>query len=123
MKIVPTGDKILGLVTGLTALGERDSTIFIPEQAKEKKLVQVIVLEVGPKVEVEIPPPEGVAVVPKDVEPIPAAFELKKGDIVLVNNFAGTRVKYNPDDGDEEELILVAAREILAVVLPEVETE
>lgn len=118
MKIVPTGDKILGLVTGLTALGERDSTIVIPEQAKEKKLVQVIVIEVGPKVEVEIQKtfPNGSTKREED-------FTLKHGDIVLVNNFAGTRVKYNPDDGEEEELILVAAREILAVVLPEVETE
>jgi co-chaperonin GroES (HSP10) len=104
LKIIPTGDRILGLVTTLTALGERESTIVIPEAAKEKKLVQVIVLEAGPKVEVAIPGSE--------------EHELAKGDVVLVNNFAGTRVKYEDSEG-EEELILVASREILAVVIPD----
>ena len=99
MKIKPANDRILALVTGLTALGEKESKIILPDQVKEKQIIQAIVYEVGPKVNDELKP------------------EIKNGSVVLVNVFAGTRLKVNDD-----ELILFAAREVLAVVDMEVTT-
>jgi co-chaperonin GroES (HSP10) len=91
MRIVPTGDRILAIVTEVTALGERISPIIIPDQAKEKKIVQAIVMDIGPKV---------------DVDP-----KIEEGSIVLVNNFAGTHLA-----SGEDELLLVASREVIAIV-------
>jgi len=121
MKIQPTGDRILGIVGPLTIFGDKQSPIVLPDQAKEKRLSQVTILDVGPEAVAKVGESAVEHFKRTDIEGDEREYPpLKKGDVVLVNMFAGTRVRYRDDEG-EVELIIAPSREILAVVDYEIE--
>ena len=93
MKLVPLGDRVV--IKQLVAEETTKSGIVIPGQNKEKPQ-QAEVIAVGP----------GGMVEGKEVK-----MEVKVGDKVLINKYAGTEVKV-----DGEESIIVRQSDILAIV-------
>ena len=93
MKIRPLGDRVL-----VEPIEEKEQTvggIIIPDSAKEKPM-QGKVLAVGKKLD-------------KDGKEI--AFDVKKGDTVLLPKYGGTEVKIN-----EKKLQLVREEDLLGVI-------
>ena len=88
MKIRPLGNRVLAKSIKEE---ERKTTggIVIPESAKSDKVVRAKVIAVGSDEKIEV----------------------KKGDEIIVSSFAGTEFKL-----DEEDLLLVKATDILAVI-------
>lgn len=93
MKLVPLGDKVV--LKQLEAEETTKSGIVLPGQAQEKPQ-QAEVLAVGP----------GGIVEGKEVE-----MQVKVGDKVIYQKYAGTTVKL-----EEEEFIIVKQGDIVAVV-------
>ena len=93
MKLVPLGDRVV--LKQLEAEQTTKSGIVLPGQEKEKPQ-QAEVIAVGP----------GGVVDGKDV-----VMQIKVGDKVLTNNYAGTKVKV-----DGEEYTIVRQSDILATV-------
>jgi chaperonin GroES len=88
MKIRPLGNRILAK----TIKEEERKTsggIVLPESAKSDKVVRAKVIAVGSDEKIEV----------------------KKGDEIIVSSFAGTEFKL-----EEEDLLLVKATDILAVI-------
>ena len=93
MKIRPLGDRVL-----VEPIEEKDQTvggIIIPDSAKEKPM-QGKVLAVGKKLD-------------KDGKEI--AFDVKKGDTVLLPKYGGTEIKL-----DGKKLQLVREEDLLGVL-------
>ena len=93
MNIRPLGDRVL-----VEPIEEKEQTvggIYIPDSAKEKPM-QGKVLAVGKKLD-------------KDGKEI--AFDVKKGDTVLLPKYGGTEVKIN-----DKKLQLVREEDLLGVV-------
>ena len=93
MNIRPLGDRVL-----VEPIEEKEQTvggIIIPDSAKEKPM-QGKVIAVGKKLD-------------KDGKEI--AFDVKKGDTVLLPKYGGTEIKL-----DEKEYSIVRQSEILAIV-------
>ena len=93
MNIRPLGDRVL-----VEPIEEKEQTvggIIIPDSAKEKPM-QGKVLAVGKKLD-------------KDGKEI--AFDVKKGDTVLLPKYGGTEVKIN-----EKKLQLVREEDLLGVI-------
>lgn len=93
MNIRPLGDRVL-----IEPIEEKEQTvggIIIPDSAKEKPM-QGKVLAVGKKLD-------------KDGKEI--AFDVKKGDTVLLPKYGGTEVKIN-----EKKLQLVREEDLLGVI-------
>lgn len=88
MKIRPLGNRILAKTIKEE---ERKTTggIVLPESAKSDKVVRAKVIAVGSDEKIEV----------------------KKGDEIIVSSFAGTEFKL-----EEEDLLLVKATDILAVI-------
>ncbi|MEE8566807.1 MAG: co-chaperone GroES [Candidatus Bipolaricaulota bacterium] len=88
MKIRPLGNRVLAKSIKEE---ERKTTggIVLPESAKSDKVVRAKVIAVGSDEKIEV----------------------KKGDEIIVSSFAGTEFKL-----DEEDLLLVKATDILAVI-------
>ena len=93
MKIRPLADRVV--IKKLEAEEKTASGIVLPGTAKEQPQMAEVI-EVGP----------GGIVDGKEI-----TMELKVGDKVVVNKYAGTEVKY-----EGEELIIVRQSDILAVV-------
>jgi chaperonin GroES len=94
MKVRPLGDKIL--VKRVEAAAKTKTGIFLPETAKEKPQEATVVavgdgklLENGQR----------------------AAFQVKKGDKVLIGKWGGTELKI-----EGEEMLVLAEDEVLAVL-------
>ena len=93
MNIRPLGDRVL-----VEPIEEKEQTvggIIIPDSAKEKPM-QGKVIAVGKKLD-------------KDGKEI--AFDVKKGDTVLLPNYGGTEVKIN-----DKKLQLVREEDLLGVI-------
>ena len=93
MNIRPLGDRVL-----VEPIEEKEQTvggIIIPDTAKEKPM-QGKVLAVGKKLD-------------KDGKEI--AFDVKKGDTVLLPKYGGTEVKI-----DDKKLLLVREEDLLGVI-------
>ena len=93
MNIRPLGDRVL-----VEPIEEKEQTvggIYIPDSAKEKPM-QGKVLAVGKKLD-------------KDGKEI--AFDVKKGDTVLLPKYGGTEVKIN-----DKKLQLVREEDLLGVI-------
>jgi len=88
MKIRPLGNRVLAKSIKEE---ERKTTggIVLPESAKSDKVVRAKVIAVGSDEKIEV----------------------KKGDEIIVSSFAGTEFKL-----DDEDLLLVKATDILAVI-------
>ncbi|MCK4245659.1 co-chaperone GroES [Candidatus Bipolaricaulota bacterium] len=88
MKIRPLGNRVLA-----KSIKEEERKtaggIVLPESAKSDKVVRAKVIAVGSDEKIEV----------------------KKGDEIIVSSFAGTEFKL-----DEEDLLLVKATDILAVI-------
>ena len=93
MNIRPLGDR--GLVEPIEEKEQTVGGIYIPDSAKEKPM-QGKVLAVGKKLD-------------KDGKEI--AFDVKKGDTVLLPKYGGTEVKIN-----DKKLQLVREEDLLGVV-------
>ena len=93
MKLVPLGDRVV--IKALVAEETTKSGIVLPSQAKEKPQYAEVI-EVGPG-----------AVV--DGKTVP--MEVKAGDKVIYQKYAGTEVKLGDD-----EYIIVKQSDILAVI-------
>ena len=94
MKIRPLGDRVL-----VEPVEEKEQTvggIIIPDSAKEKPM-QGKVVAVGKKLD-------------KDGKEI--AFDVKKGDTVLLPKYGGTEVKI-----DDKKLQLVREEDLLGVIV------
>ncbi|MBL4701540.1 MAG: co-chaperone GroES [Phycisphaeraceae bacterium] len=94
MNVRPLGDKII--VKRVEAQDKTESGIFLPESAKEKpqeaKIIAIgdgKVLDSGER----------------------AAFQVKKGDTVLLSKWGGTELKI-----DKQDYIIVTEEDILAVI-------
>ncbi|MCC6581630.1 MAG: co-chaperone GroES [Phycisphaeraceae bacterium] len=94
MKVRPLGDKIL--VKRVEAQTKTKSGIFLPETAKEKpQEAQVIAVGDGKLLD------SGQR----------AAFQVKKGDRIIISKWGGTEIKI-----DGEEYLIMPEDDILAVV-------
>jgi len=94
MKIKPLGDKIL--VQRLEAESQTASGIFLPESAKEKpQQAKVVAIGTGKILD------NGER----------AAFQVKKGDTILLSKWGGTEISHDGDD-----YIMLSEDEVLAVV-------
>ena len=94
MKIKPLGDKIL--VQRLEAESQTASGIFLPESAKEKpQQAKVVAIGTGKILD------NGER----------AAFQVKKGDTILLSKWGGTEISHDGDD-----YIMLSEDEVLAVI-------
>lgn len=89
MKIKPLGDRVV--IKRLEAEEKTKSGIVLPGQAKEQPQMAEV-LAVGPGTD-------------------EVKMEVKEKDVVIFSQYAGTNIKH-----DNEELIIVSQRDILAVV-------
>jgi len=96
----PLGDRVV--IEPLKQEERTESGIVLPEKAKEKPM-RGYVLAVG-KGRVE------------DGQTIP--IDVKVGDLVLYNKYAGTEVKY-----DQKELLIMRDSDILGILEPSKEKE
>ena len=94
MNIQPLGDRVL--VQRLEAAEIKKGGIIIPESAQEKPMeAKIIALGTGKVLE------DGTKV----------AFEVKKGDRILIGKYSGTDIKL-----DDEEYLILSQDDILAIV-------
>jgi len=93
-KIQPLGDRVL--VETAEEKPEKKGGIIIPDSAKEKP-TECIVVSLGTG--------------KRDDEGRKIAFEVKKGDRVLVSKYGGTEVKI-----DDQEFKILNTEDILAIV-------
>lgn len=89
MRLKPLGDKVV--LKYQEAEEKTESGILLPDSAKEKPQ-EAIVVAVGPGNDEE-------------------EMQIKEGDKVIVSQYSGTEVKL-----EDEELVIVSQRDILAVV-------
>lgn len=93
-EITPLGDRIL--VKRIEESEQTRGGIIIPDSAKEKPL-EAEVINVGTG--------------RKDENGKPIAFEVKKGDRVLITKYGGTEVKL-----DDQEFVLLREDDVLAIL-------
>ena len=91
--IKPLADRVL--IKMLESEETTKSGIILSAGAKEKPQVAEVI-EVGPG---------------RIIDDKPEKMEVKKGDNIIISEYAGTKVKYN-----QEEYIIVKQDEILAIV-------
>ena len=89
----PLGDRVV--IKMIESEETTKSGIILASTAKEKPQIAKV-MEVGPGI---------------DVDGKLVKMEVKKGDIVVVNKYAGTEVKY-----EGENLMIVSQSDILAIV-------